>query len=680
MITYRIEFSRPGQLPFAVAHQRTGGRYGPTELVPLGGSLEILAGNLCGTGELTLNRVPERGGYRLRPLDRVQVFFSDSPEPVYLGEVICDPRPEKEGGLVHLKLQGLWERVKLAAWSCDTDAQGAVQPLKLPFREYILAVLSRARADLPPGVTIGAIPEVNATLRAVTIHELLGDTFQALLPVTQGGSVGVTARGELTVTLPDDTRRHRFIRTKSERPPGEVGEYRNAIRFPYKKPDGTDAYFVYRYGLDIAEHGASWLSDGLPSNVTATLVNPYAAEDTPLSVTLTHPGGGTVTRRAVAHFATPDAPALGTLMNLDPAVVWGQRMVMRNVGQEQVVFRSTYIPDGLPDPAPLPQGDVWVVTPMPRLEVIREGRDGELLSKTVLSEKRPDGKQNSAFAFSFKESDPETRTLTLRYPIEDVLDYFQANNVLPPGMDITGRNLDYPQHFSVAGWFMAAVNPEYALSYTGPISPDLPTTESILEAPWIVPPFAVPARVRISLDRVRRWRGQDVVTTNSEVTGAEATDLTVRPPRSITLERIEDERDTGRRQWRVPKDAELSDILLTGNLGAITGIGINLSDEAGLTAYAVGKLLSLVNPVLSWKGKYDVLRRLDVRGTVAFDDEQGDVELDIVRGVYDLTGGRCVVEAGTKQALDDSQALSRAFEGIERVQRLQQRPAAGGQT
>ena len=140
------------------------------------------------------------------------------------------------------------------------------------------------------------------------------------------------------------------------------------------------------------------------------------------------------------------------------------------------------------------------------------------------------------------------------------------------------------------------------------------------------------------------------------------------------LERADDDADTGRRVWTLPGDARANGMMVAGDLRQIGWIGLNVTDEAGLLAYAVGRLLPLLTPVRSWVGRYPDLRRLTVAGVARFDDEGGDLDLNVTRGRYDLTNGRSVIEAGTPQAYDDIAAVEQAFAAIERVQRLSTTP------
>ena len=290
-LTYYVTFSRAGAAwPYARANQRAAGEYKSGELAALGGNLEILPGNLCGSGNLKLSAVPERNGSRMAPGDWVRVFLSDSDVPIYLGEVGQEPWEEGKG---EVKLLSLKDRVASAAWRSDVDTDGTtVLPLKARFKAYLQAVL--ARAVLPPGITVGSIADVNAVLGALTLFELVGDALQAALPAAAGATWGVNALGEIVVHQLTDTLTHRFPRTRSDRPPGTRDGYKNCARFEYARPDGVRAFFEYKAALEVAAFGEAWLPESLPASVTTTQNNPYSGTSVDLNVLLDHPDNPTL--------------------------------------------------------------------------------------------------------------------------------------------------------------------------------------------------------------------------------------------------------------------------------------------------------------------------------------------------------------------------------------------------
>lgn len=180
-----------------------------------------------------------------------------------------------------VQLRSLAERAGKAAW------HGEQTPLA--FKPYLQHALSLA--VLLPGLLIGDIPENPATLKARTSFELIGDTFQAAMPVIEGGTWGVNGRGELGVYAPTSTITHRFVRGQTETPPGTMEGYANCIQLPYTLPDGTQAQFEARVEPEVQEHGETWEVTQMPTQVQTTDLPVTSADHPTFGVTVTAPVG-----------------------------------------------------------------------------------------------------------------------------------------------------------------------------------------------------------------------------------------------------------------------------------------------------------------------------------------------------------------------------------------------------
>lgn len=270
-MTYYVTFSRAGQaIPYETAYQRQAGLYAPGELVPMGGNLEILPGNLCGTGNITLNRPPRDSlGQRMRPTDWVRVYLGDSDQPLYLGEVSSESWWDAGG---EVKLTSLKERVSRCAWRSNVEGS-TVQLYKASFKAFVTEALTRC--VLPPGITIGDIPDEDVTLQALRLFEQIGDTLQATLPALRGATWGVNALGQVVVHRLSSVLTHRFPRGRSDTPPGSLQKYANCVRFGYKAPAGIEAWFELKLTPEIEKHGEAWTVETLTSNVRPTLENPW---------------------------------------------------------------------------------------------------------------------------------------------------------------------------------------------------------------------------------------------------------------------------------------------------------------------------------------------------------------------------------------------------------------------
>lgn len=642
LLTYYVTFSCAGAAwPYVRAVQRGAGEYRPGELACLGGQLELLPGNLCGAGSLKLSAVPERGGSRMAPGDWVRVYLSDSDVPIYLGEVGQEPW-EIGGGEV--KLLSLKDRMAAAAWRSDVDADGlTVLPLKDRFRPYLQAVL--ARAVLPPGITVGSIADVNATLKALTLFELVGDAFAAALPAAAGATWGVNALGEIVVHQLTDTLTHRFPRTRSDRPPGTRDGYRNCARFEYARPDGVRAFFEYKATLEVAAFGEAWLPESLPASVTTTQNNPYAGTTVDLNVLLDHPDNPTLIANVHGLQTTLTPSWTGHLadgLSLDPAVLQGP-------GYQPITNQGE-------------AGNIAVAT-------------GTAFSYTVLLDNAPAGLSIeyrvgsgswTTLTSSKTFAGDSTQTAEWHYVQDSAYSSYAAahGGLQPPGFNVfvAADPANYAR-LTVNLPGVSVAQPSFRTLFKArPVPTDPPGSYQ----QFIIAPFNV-TRTRVGLPGVYVWRAGDTVTTDANVTAVVLQDPTTGAEVNVTLIRKDDV--DGRRVWSTPQDITASTIVVTGPPASVGWIGAAIADQGALIAYAYGLLRYKMQPVRSWVGKYKTLRCLEVSGIARFDTARGDVDLDVTRGVYDLDTLTASIEAGTPQPLDDTEALDLGFQSVERILR-----------
>ncbi|WP_161883843.1 hypothetical protein [Deinococcus alpinitundrae] len=658
-LTYYVTFSRAGAAwPYRTAYQRAAGEYKPGELAVLGGNLEILPGNLCGSGNLKLSAVPERGSSRMAPGDWVRVHLSDSDVPIYLGEVGQEPW-EIGGGEV--KLLSLKDRVGDAAWHSDVAADGTtVLPLKDRFKPYLQAVL--ARAVLPPGITVGSIADVNAVLNALTLFETVGDSFAAALPAAAGATWGVNPLAEIVVHQLTDTLTHRFPRTRSDRPPGTHDGYKNCVRFEYARPDSVRAFFEYKATLEIAVFGEAWLPESLPASVTTTQNNPYAGTSVDINIPVIHPDEPTfnLNLHTTNTALTPNWTGhLGDGLGIGPgtlAVNQGAGLQLTQNQQETVRITQTASTGS--------KGNI---------EGVVSYTPSGGTAKVIDLEYQIDGGAWTTIPYvpnSVRQFNLTGSTALLRYVQADVDAYITATGHRPVAFDfavqLPGPSLKV---------YLPAVS---ATSSTGglPAMGQVLATAGTASAgitPYQVRPLSAPMTVRVGLPGVYVWRAGDTVTTDVNVTGVVLKDLTT----AVTLTRKDDvdgpdpaHPEVGRRRiWATPQDITASQVIVTGDPNQIRWVGAAIADQAALIAYAYGLLRYKMQPVRSWVGKYKTLRRLEVSGIARFDTAHGDVDLDVTRGVYDLDTLTVSIEAGTPQPLDDTEALDLGFQSVERILR-----------
>ncbi|WP_161884044.1 hypothetical protein [Deinococcus alpinitundrae] len=670
-LTYYVTFSRAGAAwPYARAHQRAAGEYKPGELAALGGNLEILPGNLCGSGNLKLSAVPERGGSRMAPGDWVRVLLSDSDVPIYLGEVGQEPWEEGGG---EVKLLSLKDRVSDAAWRSDVAADGTtVLPLKDRFKPYLQAVL--ARAVLPPGITVGSIADVNAVLNALTLFETVGDAMQAALPAAAGATWGVNALGEIVVHQLSDTLTHRFPRTRSDRPPGTRDGYKNCVRFEYARPDGVRAFFEYKAKLEIAVFGEAWLPESLPASVTTTQNNPYSGTSVDINIPVVHPDEPTfnLNLHTTNTALTPNWTGhLGDGLGIGPGLLEvksGPNVVLGGGLTEvvQITKTATEVSSG---------GTVYTIP-----SVVPSGGGTRF---SVRIEYRTDGGTWTLAITDFQSTSatfPINGTTTeVRYNPGDVAQYYQYGGPTLHGFDV---NITNP---------VASLKVYMPAASTATSTGGLRAAGQILAKPvqgldggvngitysFVVRNLSAPTTIRVALPGVFKWLAGDLVTTDEQVSGVILQDAATGAEVNITLARKDDidgpdlaHPEIGRRRtWATPVDVVATTIVVMGDPNQCALIGAAIADQGALVAYAYGLLRYKMQPVRSWVGKYKTLRRLEVSGLARFDTANGDVDLDVTRGVYDLDTLTVSIEAGTPQPLDDTEALDLGFQSVERILR-----------
>ncbi|WP_104992729.1 hypothetical protein [Deinococcus sp. NW-56] len=646
-----VTFSRPGALPHATVRSRVRMADGQPALIEQGSSFEILRGNLCGAGTLRFTAPP-----RFRPGDWVRVYLpgdtclpgDPADHPRYLGEAVGEPWEVGEG---EIALRPLTDRVLKAAWRGDVVG-GVVQPFTAPLKPYF--EMAWARCRLPPGITLGTVSESTATFRSVNPFERLDTTVQTLLPGLPGGAAGVDARGRFHLLAARDEVAAHFFRARSDRPPGRVDNYANCVRLPYARPDGVEAFFEFRAGLEVAVFGEAWAVEALPTGLTVLQDNPYAALGTATSLTLQH----------------PDLPEWQAAQNTNAPVFspsWGGKL---SQGADLGVLYGTaltlaqWADSAVRLPFNPVTGTGVVVTALePGLQL--EKVMGNVTKPVSLGQGAPfhptGGPWREVFD-STADPAPYSGPTLLRYTVESVNAYANANGRLPPGFRV--GVVDYPSPGELAVTAASSANPVSRRMVPAQlIAVDLGGGHTRFEA--VPRPFGLAPSVRLTLPVARSWRAGDVVTTDAAVTRVQA-ELNTNPPTLLDLTRGEDDADTGRRVWVLPQDYQLSTLIVSGDPAQIGWIGVRLADQAGLLVYATGLLRHRVQPVRGWKGTVPDLRRLDVDGMIRFDTPEGDEELDFQKATYDLGARETVLEAGTPWPADDDEAIANMIESVER--------------
>lgn len=638
LLTYYATFSRAGALwPYKTAYQRGAGEYRPGELAVLGGQLELLPGNLCGSGNLKLSAVPERGGSRLAAGDWVRVFLSDSGVPLYLGEVGQEAWEEGAG---ELKLLSLKDKVAAAAWRSDVDTDGVtVLPLKARFKPYLQAVL--ARATLPPGITVGSIADVNAVLKALTLFELVGDAMQAALPAAAGATWGVNPLGEIVVHQLQGTLTHRFPRTRSDRPPGTRDDYKNCVRFEYARPDGVRAFFEYKASLEVASFGEAWLSESLPASVTTTQSNPYADQQAYVQRRLLYAGNPQANTMQTLSAPAMSSSWAGHLGDGLPELTarWGSQLTS-SMGGEQITVLNT--------------GNTYaylrVLNAAVAVDVFHT--TGAAIGMAVVYDSNAGG-----YALYPGLECSVTYEPSAMQAYQD--SHAGAN---PHGFEVQPMSPYADTSTLITHAAELASVPPLRVTVSNPAS----STDSGSTTPYTPPSWTVSAEIQIGLDQYYQWHAGDAINTDSLVSGVSV--LAVGSTVPVALNRLDDDAETGRRVWALPSDIQLARLILTAT-PLSSWVGVAIADQAALTAYAYGLLRYKMQPVRSWVGKYKTLRRLEVSGIARFGAAHGDVDLDVTRGVYDLGSLQASIEAGTPQPLDDTEALDLGFQSVERILR-----------
>lgn len=647
-----VTISRPGALP----HQqvRTKVRYKPGQIAVIaeGSSFELLRGNLPGTATLKFSAPPD-----VQPGDWVRVYLDGDPclpgqpedRPHYLGEALNEVW---EAGVGDLALRGLTERIRKAAWRGPL-VEGKVSLLTGLLRPYLLDVLTRS--ELGP-VTVGSVPESPVGFRSVAPFETLGTTLDTVMPALPGGVAGVDARATFHVQEAFDAVTMRFPRSRSDRPPGRVDSYANAVRFKYNRPSGAEAAFELKLSLEVTHYKqAAWAEESLPASVTTVAVNPYAALPVQVFSSLTYPGanaGMTVSRDTSLSAMSPTWTGhLGDGVTWDTGVLSGGALQLRATGQDGYTF-GTVVQTGMIFGPLLPELRLRVELPDNATQTLGAAGDGH-------------AGQPGDPTWTYE---PNTFPAggSVRYHPDDLLAYLAAHGTYPHGFDLRLVGTSSPTSLRIIRGAAPVMDPTRVVMVENDYSVPASGAAQLVPAPAML----LPMRASLHLPSVAQWRGGDQVTTDVHVTAVKIYDSETQ--QQFVLTRADDDADTGRRIWTLPDDARADGVMVEGDLRQIGWVGLRIADEAGLAIYAYGLLRNRVQPARSWKGTVRSLwadsqkTRLDVRGRARFDTPAGDRELDIQKATYNLGDKSVIVECGTPWPADDAEALAGAIERVER--------------
>ena len=274
----RVAFYEPGrgwQDPYHIVHPPTGPvRDGQPVL--LGGELTVLRGGFPDAGKLRLSAPLD-----LRHMDWVRVWLPGDAEddPTYLGEVTSEPWRTGAG---EVGLRSLTARLRQCRWSGRAEGR---------FREFLERVLTQA--TLPPGITVGELPDLDATFRADTPFELLGDTLQTIAPALGGWLVGVDATGTIRAVNPGTEVMHRFPQGRADTPGGAGESYANCVRFSFEYPSGDQGWFegINRQEVVDRRKGEVWEVVQVGAKELGQPQEPYRTLGATLTTTLLLGGG-----------------------------------------------------------------------------------------------------------------------------------------------------------------------------------------------------------------------------------------------------------------------------------------------------------------------------------------------------------------------------------------------------
>ncbi|GAA4002644.1 hypothetical protein GCM10022631_11670 [Deinococcus rubellus] len=662
---YRLSLSKPGAAaPYQIIYAREAGTYRPGEIAPLGGKFEVLRGEFGGPGSV---KVSAPVAFEAGDWLRIWLKGDADDDPTYLGEVGGEPW---QIGAGEIQARPLKDTVSQARWSGTITAKFAL------YLGYVIG-----HCILPPGVTLGDIPVDLATLKAVTLFELLGDTFQAAMPVIDGGTWGVDNRGRIGAYRPDTELTHRFPRTRSEISPGDTSGYRNAVRFSYNRPDGTEAWFEGRIESEIVKRGEVWEPPNqIPARVGEAADNPldgvagtvdiatkfsgyYTDIGTGLPVYFEYPGPYVAHQTGLffnADFAgvlaTPNMFTLQAGEHMHPATVDESVMTVTLPSASY-----NYGLDVIVDNHGLPLGQVLEVRRSPSQTWVAANEtvnNGFLKQIEVFGGYTTDIRYKPSFFATYA---PSGLSISVNGQVRGTLPPGSSASNIKAHVIMTCRN-DAGQFFTVPiDAFPFTGNPNNSLNATAIAEGGYTRTLSPASAALVTPPAPV---FLTAGSAVLTFFNTAVTGTGIGATGVSL----VTPGGDIPLTRGTTTDNVTR--WTYAGDGvSVSAFKLTGDPTRIGRILPQLSSTGTLSAYAFGLLRYRVQPVRSWTGQYRRLRRVACRGVSRFETMQGEVDLDVQRVTYDLSAGTVSVECGTPQASSDDDATAAAIERVRQEMR-----------
>ncbi|AWN22218.1 hypothetical protein DKM44_02350 [Deinococcus irradiatisoli] len=653
---YRLSLSKPGAaLPYLIIYSRPAGRYDRQEYAPLGGSLEMLRGDFCGGGSVQLSAPPP---FIAGDWLRVWLPGDEADDPSYLGEIGGEPWQEGAG---ELQLRPLSDTVNKAKWSGAQESR---------FAEFLAYAIGQC--VLPPGVTIGAIPADLATLKANTAFELLGDTLQAAMPVIEGGTSGTDTRARIGVYRPDATLTHRFVLGQAALTPGDTNNYANCVRFPFKQPDGTDAWFEGRIESEVTVRGEVWEVTQVPASVTDAAENPLEGLNAGVSI------GAAIGGQA--------HPAVTTLPVFDP--MWANTLSSPTPPQWTFSAGENFTP------ATADQSITTLLmgTGASGAEVhlaVTADLHGQTLASALQVRGRSDANWGSWIGATVQSGKVVTgfADVQLRYNPAHVAAYHpvglridqggylqlydgSGNPFTPQTGAWPGGSLpaDVPVRDAAGAWSAVRVGLEPIQTPTTPAQNSTTAVAAATITPTYINTVTLPAPVLLQAGAAILVRDTNA-TVGTGVTGVKL--ITATGDIALTPADAEDDMT----KWTFPgPDKQVWGFRVLGNPANIGRIIARLTSTANLAAYAYGLLRYRTQPVRSWVGTYKKLRRVSCSGVARFETLNGEVDLDVQRVTYNLTDGTVSVEAGTPQARTDAEALAAAIQDV----RQETRKATGG--
>lgn len=693
---YRAEFSQPGGAPYLIVSVRAGA-YPPGEIAPLGGHFELLPGDICGAASVQLSAPPD-----LAPGDWLRLYLPGDAydDPSYLGEITSEPWAVGSGAV---ECRPLSEVVAKCAWRCDVttvNGQPTTVPLERSFRPFVQTVLSRC--VLPPGITVGNVVDAAAVLRANTVFELLGDTLQAAMPAIEGGLWGVNARGQIVVVARASETTHRFVLGQSERPPGTRTTYANAVRFGYTLPDGSGATFEGRVPEEIALRGEQWDVTSLPASVTSGNTNPLDGQGGAVTLSQSRPDVAGYTRDITVTQPLFDGGWAGHLtdgVDVNGQLLLGPDVRLQNQA-ESLVQLNGYLPTkravrltlrGRPASIPI------------QLRVLAGNTPGPWHNGTQIappSASYVNGAERFEFTITGDVAFNQTVGRTdIQYEPNAYAAYVRANGQGPPAMEI-GSSCDYYDDFNGTGW--GNNNPNYVLNintlavtpqgqrlrvYTkGPLrlftyyvnqqgasfiafAGDAKGDGNVGGAPGDTTragTMTFDPRATLNLPGALHLKPGDLVLMSVASGGNVSNFRAVTDAGEVVL--TTQAAEGALAKFAVPAELRATAFKMDGNPQQLGRMLLRISNTAGLAAYAYGLLRYRSVPNREWTGSYAKLARVPSGGVAVFETTRGDVELDVQRVTYDLSGGArpVTVAAGSPRAATDDQAVVDAIDSVRR--------------